>query len=99
VTSLLETIEARLDDLLQGVADGYDAPPGPRLRLEGLCEAAVIAGAATAGELDRLIEERRRDILGASFAEVLGPDWRKHHPFPELPLFMERAPVVPSTSL
>ncbi|MEE4277208.1 MAG: hypothetical protein V2I82_01930 [Halieaceae bacterium] len=95
---LIQAIEERLDDFLRAVADGFDVPPGARLRFEGLCEAAVLAQVVDAGALDAILEEQRRAVLGASFSEALGADWREQHPFPELPLFMCRAPVVPTTS-
>jgi hypothetical protein len=94
---LLTEIDTRLRALLEGLKRGDDAPPGPVLRLEGLCEAAVLTASATVGDVDALVERVFHDVLGRGPGESLGPDWRRDHPFPQLPLYMRRAPVSPST--
>ncbi len=87
----------RLRRLLTDLAAGHDAPPGQRLRLEGLCEAAVMVGELSSHELDELLERLHLEYLGAPLSASLGDDWRTYHPFPQLPLYMRRAPVSPST--
>lgn len=94
---LYTEIETRLRRLLERLAAGDDAPPGQRLRLEGLCEAAVLAGECDSAAIDELLDDLHRELRDRSLVEVLGDDWRRAHPFPELPLFMDRAPVSPST--
>jgi hypothetical protein len=94
---LYAEIEVRLRQLLERLEDGDDAPPGPRLRLEGLCEAAVLSGECDAPAIDELLDSLHRELRGRSLDEALGAGWREAHPFPELPLFMDRAPVSPST--
>ncbi len=94
---LSEAIETRLRELLDRLAAGDDAPPGPCLRLEGLCEAAVLTGVLTERDVDAMLERLHEEIRGESLTQRLGPDWRSCHPFPELPLYMDRAPVSPST--
>lgn len=89
-------IETRLVEALERLAAGDDLPPAMRLRLEGLCEAAVLVGAADTRQIDALLETKARDLRGVDLRELLGPDWRAMHPFPELPIFMDRAPVSPS---
>ncbi len=96
-SSLRDTIEVRLRSALSAIAAGDDVAPGDLLRLEGLCEAAVIEGTSSEGELDSLAETLHEEILGESLTQRLGADWRTYHPFPQLPLYMQRAPVSPST--
>jgi len=95
--SLLVEIETRLRSLLERLEGGDDAPPGSRLRLEGLCEAAVLVGECDTATIDALVDTLHRELRGRSLAETLGAGWREAHPFPELPLFMDRAPVSPTT--
>ncbi|MEM9758797.1 MAG: hypothetical protein AAF933_06170 [Pseudomonadota bacterium] len=97
MSALAEEIEVRLRRLLVDLAAGDDVPPGARLRLEGLCEAAVLTGELTNRDLDDLLERLHREYLATSLSASLGADWRVYHPFPELPLYMRRAPVSPST--
>ncbi len=94
---LLETIDRRLADLLAQLAAGLDAPPGQRLRLEGLMEAAVLLEIAAEAELVALLETRYRDAFGHSPGEDLGEDWQSFFPFPQIPAMARRAPVYPST--
>jgi hypothetical protein len=94
---LLDAIETRCRDLLGRLAEGGDLPPGPRLRLEGMLEAARICGYLEADTWAQQLEQWHRDALGCSIAERAGGDWRRQHPFPQLPLYMARAPVSPST--
>jgi hypothetical protein len=96
-SSLRDTIEARLRSALCAIAAGDDVAPGHLLRLEWLCEAAVMEGASSEEELDSLAETLHEEILGESLTQRLGADWRVYHPFPQLPLYMQRAPVSPST--
>jgi hypothetical protein len=92
---LLKEIDSRLHALFTRVAAGDDAPPGPLLRLEGLREAAVISGAAPSEALQLRMEEIYAAVAGHSMDAALGSDWRDLHPFPRIPLYMRRAPVVP----
>ncbi|MEM1404238.1 MAG: hypothetical protein AAGG55_12965 [Pseudomonadota bacterium] len=95
---LLIEISHRLTMALEGLAAGDDFPPGQRNRLEGMLEAAVLERLATPASLDETLEALFLRIRGVSIAETLGEDWREFHPFPELPLYMNRAPVVPTTN-
>jgi hypothetical protein len=94
---LLEAIETRCRDLLARLAAGSDLPPGPRLHLEGMLDAARICGYLDAGTWERQLEQWHREMLGCPIAERAGSDWQQLHPFPQLPLYMDRAPVSPST--
>ncbi|MEL7043842.1 MAG: hypothetical protein AAGL66_02335 [Pseudomonadota bacterium] len=94
---IAEEIEARLRRLLADLAAGDDAPPADRLRLEGLCEAAVLTGELASRDLDVLLERLHSEYFDTSLSASLGADWRVYHPFPQLPLYMRRAPVSPST--
>ena len=97
MSGLVAELERRLRDALQRLAQGDDLPPSHQLRLEGLCEAAVLAGLATPEELDARFIALHREIRGTDPGAPGGGDWRNDHPFPELPLFARRAPVSPST--
>ncbi len=94
---LIETIDQRLAALLSQLAAGLDAPPGQRLRLEGLMEAAVLLDIATEAELQAQLEARYLEATGRSLADDLGPDWQSFFPFPQIPAMARRAPVFPST--
>ncbi len=83
--------------MFAALARGEDVPPARGLRTEGIMEALVLAGQAPAGVLDAHMAACYRDVTGRYLAEDLGDDWRADHPFPEIPLWMRRAPVVPST--
>ena len=97
MAELLDEISRRLTVALEALAAGDDFPPGQRNRLEGLLEAAVLEGLATSASLDATVEAHFQRIRGVSMAEMLGENWRQFHPFPELPFYMDRAPVVPTT--
>lgn len=97
MSSLLDEIEERLRRLLVDLAAGDDIAPGALHRLEGLCEAAVLQQIISEVSLDDLADKLHTEILGEPMSARLGVDWRSHHPFPQLPLYMQRAPVLPST--
>lgn len=97
MSSLPNIIETRLQALLAAVAAGDDVAPARLLRLEGLCEAAVQTGVCREDEIDALFNRLHEAALGESLEARLGRTWRNDHPFPELPLYMQRAPVLPST--
>ena len=95
---LLQQIEARFTEVLTRIGNGDDVPPSMALRLEGLLEAAEISGGADRRELDALLDAVHRRETGLGIEDRLGPQWRRLLPFPALPVFMDRAPVSPSTS-
>jgi len=92
-SGLLKAIDQRGRALYARVAAGHDAPPAHVLRLEGLREAAVLTGAADEVELQAMLDAAHAAAWGESLIERLGPDWQLAHPFPEVPVFMARAPV------
>ncbi|MBM70981.1 MAG: hypothetical protein CME43_16065 [Haliea sp.] len=98
VNTLLREIELRLDALFAQLAEGFDAPPAQRLRLEGLLEAAALLGIATQAELEAVLTERYCAAFSCSPAEDFGAQWQRLFPFPQIPAMQRRAPVVPSTS-
>lgn len=95
---LLAAIDERCRALLRRLADGDDLPPAQQFRLEGLLEAAALCGALDADAWLLQLDALHREIVGCAIAERAGDDWQHLHPFPELPLYMARAPVSPSTS-
>lgn len=97
MTALLHEIASRWRGLFERLAAGDDLPPGQRLRLEGMMEAAVLCGLTTEAELLAAMDVAYRDTFARSLADDLGADWQALHPFPEIPAFMGRAPVYPST--
>lgn len=94
---LIDSIDQRLQALLSQLAAGLDAPPGQRLRLEGLMEAAVLAEIASEAELRALLEARYREAFGRALEDDLGEGWQSFFPFPQVPVMARRAPVFPST--
>ena len=94
---LIDTIDQRLQALLSQLGAGLDVPPGQRLRLEGLMEAAVLTDIATEAELRALLEARYREAFGHSLEDDLGESWQSFFPFPQVPAMARRAPVFPST--
>lgn len=98
MTKLHREIERRLNALFQRLADGGDAPPSMHLRLEGLLEAAVLLGDARPEDLQELMDSAYRAISGESLAARYGDDWQVRYPFPQIPAYMQRAPVTPSTA-
>jgi hypothetical protein len=97
VDTLVEELRRRFQSMFTALAQGADVPPAAGLRAEGLMEATVLAEQADAARLDRLMAECYREAVGRELSADLGADWRSYHPFPEIPLWMHRAPVVPST--
>lgn len=95
---LLGEISQRLDKLLARAHEGHDVPPAHKHRLEGMMEAALICGVATENELRALFILRHDAYAPASLASVLGKNWGKAYPFPNLPIYMKRAPVEPSAA-
>jgi len=94
---LLTELTQRWSAMFAALAAGDDVPPSRRLRAEGVMEATLLLGAATAGELDRAMDECYRQAFGRSLEEDFGVDWREFYPFPQIPAMGRRAPVYPST--
>lgn len=90
---LVREIELRWRALFARLANGDDAPPGLRLRLEGLMEAAQLTGSASAESMQESMDSIHQEVFGESIAEHCGEGWESHHPFPQIPVFTRRAPV------
>ena len=97
MSDLDSEIRRRLQRLFRLLHSGGDAPPGLRLRTEGLMEAAVLTGDAQPGELQALMTHIYSEVYGRGLDEALGADWRELFPFPQIPALAQRAPVYPST--
>ncbi|MDP4789622.1 MAG: hypothetical protein NWR64_06500 [Haliea sp.] len=95
---LLKTIEQRLDALFLALAEGLDAPPGRRLRLEGLLEAAALLELASEESLSALLASRYEAAFARPVHADFGEDWQCLFPFPQIPAMQHRAPVVPTTA-
>ena len=95
---IITELQRRWSAMYAALEQGEDVAPATGLRTEGMMEAAVLAGIASPDELDRQLEDCFRQISGRSLAAAFGDEWRRFHPFPELPLWMRRAPVYPSTA-
>jgi len=96
IEALQQEIDRRSRQLFARLASGDDAPPAQRLRLEGLREAAVVVG-AQAEELQAALDRCHEEAFGCPIADCSGERWREYYPFPEIPVYMRRAPVKPST--
>ena len=95
--NLVAEIEARWRRLFERLAAGGDAPPGQRLRIEGLMEAAVLCGLASEESLQDAMDAVHRAVFGVTIAACSGEEWRTLFPFPEIPVFARRAPVYPGS--
>jgi hypothetical protein len=94
---LLQELKTRWNIMFTALAAGDDVAPSLRLRAEGLMEAALLTGAASAEELDAAMDECYRQAFGQTLADDFGDDWRGFYPFPQIPAMGRRAPVYPST--
>jgi len=81
----------------QLISQNRDVPPGERWRLEGLLEAAALVGDADESALRALFVSLHEEVLGETVESRLGEYWERWHPFPQIPAYMSRAPVSPST--
>jgi hypothetical protein len=95
---LLNELQTRWRDMFAALAAGDDLPPGPRLRTEGMMEAALLQQLATEEELLDAMQHCYQAAFGRSLAEEFGADWRDFYPFPQIPAMAARAPVFPSTA-
>jgi len=98
MSKLLNELEGRWKQMFTALAAGDDVPPSLRLRAEGLMEAALLTGQASAEKIDAGMDDCYRQAFGQSLAEDFGDDWRGFYPFPQIPAMGRRAPVYPSTS-
>lgn len=87
-------LESRWYDIFSTLQNGGEVPPARRLRCEGLMEALVLLGIASAEDLQGALER----CYETCYDEPLQDDWRELFPFPQIPGFGQRAPVYPSTS-
>jgi hypothetical protein len=94
---LEEEIEARMHALFDQLARGMDAPPAQIYRLEGMLEAAVLCGAGSVESWQDRIEACHDALAEQPLGERAGENWRELLPFPQLPAWMKRAPVYPTT--
>jgi hypothetical protein len=97
MAALLQEIENRWHSQFRMLADGGDLAPTQRLRLEGMMEAAVLAGEVEAEELVRRMALVYAEIFGRTLADDFGEQWSQLFPFPQVPAMAARAPVVPTT--
>ncbi len=95
---LLDELERRCSAIFAALARGEDVPPGQALRTEGLLEAALLLGRSEQARLDALLAQCYAEATGRPLSADLGEQWREDYPFPQIPLWMQRAPVVPSTA-
>ena len=95
---ILRELASRWRSMYSELEQGRDVPPALGLRAEGIMEAAVICGVASAVQLDELLETCYLECTGRALPDDLGEGWREFYPFPQLPLRMQRAPVYPSTA-
>jgi hypothetical protein len=89
-------LEQRWSTMFAALASGDDVPPSRRLRAEGMMEAAVLLGIATADELLQSMNHCYQGAFDQSIAVAFGDDWQELFPFPQIPAMARRAPVYPS---
>ena len=97
MSPILEELSSRWRSMFSALQRGDDLPPGHRLRAEGMMEAAVLLGIASAPELQASMGEHYAEATGSSFEQEFGPDWAQFFVFPQIPAMARRAPVFPST--
>ncbi len=97
MSTLLTELEARWRRIFAMLKAGGDVAPGLRLRTEGLMEAAVLSGEATAEAISSAMEACYLEVFGCSIAQDFEDDWQVFFPFPQIPAMGHRAPVYPST--
>jgi len=97
MAALLTELEIRWRKIFEALANGADVAPSLRLRTEGLMEAAVLAGEATAEGVSQAMADAYEVSFGRSLAQDFDPGWQEFFPFPQIPAMAKRAPVYPST--
>jgi len=90
----LRLLEQRWTDIFERLAGGGEVPPSQRLRAEGFMEALVALECAA----PEMLQARMAARYKACFGESLPDGWEDLFPFPQVPGFGERAPVVPTTA-
>ena len=96
--ALTRELHGRWQAMFTALAAGEDVPPARRLRAEGMMEAALLLGLASADELLRAMDACYLAAYGRAIAEDFGADWQDFYPFPQIPAMGKRAPVYPSTA-
>ena len=94
---IVDELQQRWQQMFAALARGDDLPPGPRLRAEGMMEAALLVSDLTEADLTRAMDVCFEEAFGQSLDAALGEDWRGFYPFPQIPAVAARAPVYPST--
>jgi hypothetical protein len=95
--ALMRELRTRWREMFSDLAAGDDLPPGERLRAEGMMEAVLLTGEASAAEVDAAMDACYREAFGRDLDQDFGAGWRDFHPFPQIPAVARRAPVFPST--
>lgn len=98
MSALMDEVTRRWGEVFTQLASGDDVPPSQRLRLEGLMEALAITGECAPDEIQAAMAEHYQAVFGHGIEHAVGEDWSSLCPFPQIPAFMQRAPVYPSTS-
>lgn len=93
----LAELQGRFTAMYEALSCGADVPPAQRLRTEGMMETLVLLEITTQAALHELMEKHFRQAYGVSLQQEWGDEWRELFPFPQIPGFGQRAPVVPST--
>ncbi len=95
---LLQEIDSRWRGMFTRLAGGDDVSPGMRLRTEGLMEAAALIGSVSPESLQAAMADVYLEVYQRPIEQDLGEQWQSFHPFPQIPVMAQRAPVYPSTA-
>ena len=90
----LNELEGRWSTMFDALVAGGEVPPTQRLRTEGFMEATVLLGHASEAQ----IQNAMAACYQRCFEKALPEEWQALFPFPQVPGFGRRAPVVPTTS-
>ncbi len=97
MTTLLTELNTRWRKMFTALANNSDVAPSLSLRTEGLMEAAVLTGEATALEVTLAMADVYEQAFGHSLTQDFDDAWQDFYPFPQIPVLAKRAPVYPST--
>jgi hypothetical protein len=93
----MNALQGRWQAMFETLRDGGEVAPSLRLRIEGMMETLVILQLVQVDAVQASLASCYEQVFGESLSARWGEDWALLFPFPQLPVFGQRAPVYPST--